>query len=152
MRAFRSDLLRRLLALTVVAGLSAPLAPTASAQATLTSALDDERAFEAGVRAAHAAEGDAVAAFADAYARATGGAVTAEAVERLIGGASMSGVLPAVSDPGFAQAHRAVALGAAVAAASPAATVRTAHTARLGSPTEAPRPAPVRSESRPRGP
>ena len=152
LRPFRSDLLRRLLALTLVVGLSAPLVPTASAQDTLTSALDDERAFEAALRAAHAAEGDPVAAFAEAYALATGGAVTAEAVERLIGGASMSGVLPAVADPGFAQAHRAVALGGAVVVSAEATPTLVAHTARLGATAEEAPTVPIASEARPRAP
>ena len=113
MRAFRSVLLRRLVAAVLLAGLGAPLAPTASAQSVET-VLDDERAFDLALRAAWAADADPIRAFAHAYAEATDGAVTAEVVERVLGAASMSGVPPAVADETFAHTKRAVALGGAV--------------------------------------
>lgn len=80
--------------LAVAFGLT--LAPTASAASrvdAVRSVLDDVAAFDAALDAARGSA-DPVQAFAQAYEAATDGAVQAEAVVRLIGGASMSGVSP----------------------------------------------------------
>ncbi|MGB3542540.1 hypothetical protein [Rubrivirga sp.] len=96
LRQLRRPALVRALAALVVAGVGLTLAPTAVAGAradAVRAVLDDVAAFELALEAAHASD-DPVEAFAQAYAMATDGAVTAEAVVRLLGSTSMSGVTP----------------------------------------------------------
>lgn len=96
MRLFRQPVILRVVAAVLAVAVGLTLAPTASADAraeAVRAVLDDKDAFEAALTAARASD-DPVMAFAEAYAEATDGAVSAEAVARILDGASMSGLAP----------------------------------------------------------
>jgi len=115
LRLIRHVLVRRLVAAVLVASLGGTLVPAAGAQgASLGSVLDDQAAIELALQAARAADAgsDRVVVFAEAYAQAVDG-VSAEAVLRLLGQPSMSGVVPPA-----AEEARATASATAGAAAS----------------------------------
>ncbi|MEM1117627.1 MAG: hypothetical protein AAGJ11_14045 [Bacteroidota bacterium] len=118
MRLLRTPALLRLVALLLVGGVGASVAPTAAARDAraddLRSLLDDAAAFETALRAAQAPEAaaDPVAAFAAAYAEATGGAVTAEVVQDLLDGQSFGLVTPAAPEAVFAPTPASVTSGA----------------------------------------
>ena len=119
MRPFRSLLLRRVVAAVLVAAVAMPLASTAGASARRTDALqgvlDDATAFDAALRAARAAHADPLGAFADAYEQASGGGISAEAIERLLGADSMSGVLPVAAQRAWVSAQATSPAGAGAA-------------------------------------
>ena len=127
LRLLRRPAAVRLLSALVAVGVALTLAPTAVAGGrvdAVRAVLDDAGAFEAALEAAHQSD-DPVATFAQAYADATDGAVTVEAVVRLLGSASMTGVSPVPTDEARARA--------AVAGPAPSASPATAFS----------RPAPV---------
>ena len=125
MRPLRHPLVLRALALVLLAGTGAACVPTAEARDAradaLRSFLDDADAVEHALRAARASEGDAAAAFADAYAEAAGEAVSAEAVRQLLRGQGVGSVAPVLPDHSFVPAPPAgplVSASAAVVGAS----------------------------------
>lgn len=117
MRLFRSPALLRLVAAFLVGGLGGTIAPTALAQgareASIRSLLNNDDAFERALAAAHAPEAaaDPVGAFADAYADAVGGNLTAQVVRDLLDGQAFGLVAPVVPDPAFVPASVTVAPG-----------------------------------------
>ena len=126
MRPFRSRLVRRAFALVLASALGLTVAAPASAgvrpTAALSDLLDDAQALEAALDALRVAPpADRRAAFAEAYAQAAADGTTAEAVERLLGADTLSGVAPALIERGMASASSVTApsLGAAALPAGP---------------------------------
>ena len=155
MRPFRSRLVCRVLALALAGALGLTVAAPAGARShagTLRTALDDDQAVDAALAAVRdVPPAERLAAFAEAYARAADDGTTAEAVERLLGGTSMSGVVPAVVERAVAAAASTPALGAGLAVPSgrlapPAGSLARAEPERLAAPRAA------RPDSRPRAP
>ncbi|MEM0961374.1 MAG: hypothetical protein AAGK21_02380 [Bacteroidota bacterium] len=96
MHLLRQPTLRRFVAALLAVAAGATVVPTAQADARTTavrSVLDDDEAFESALAAARSSD-DPIAAFAEAYSEAVDEAVSAEAIARLIGAASFSGVAP----------------------------------------------------------
>lgn len=110
MRPFRSPALFRLVAVLLVGGVGATLAPSAVARdaraVSLRALLDDAEAFETALAASRAPEAaaDPVGAFADAYVEAAGGGLTAEFVRDLLDGRSFGLVAPVVPEAAFVPA------------------------------------------------
>lgn len=108
MRPFRSPAVLRLVAVLLMGGVGATLAPSAVARdaraASLRALLDDAAAFETALAASRAPEAaaDPVGAFADAYVEAAGGGLTAEFVRDLLDGQSFGLVAPVVPEAAFA--------------------------------------------------
>ena len=108
MRLYRLDIVRRLVAVLLVAALGLPLVPAVGAQGgtpSLSAVLDDAEAFEAALTAARAADvgSDPLQVFAETYAAAVGDA-SVEALVQLLGQSSLSGVLPPAHDEAVASA------------------------------------------------
>ena len=154
-RPFRLPAVRRVVAAALAVAVGLALAPAATAGAraeSVRSTLDDEAAFEAGLVAARSATGDPLAAFARAYADAEG-SITAEAVERLIGSASLSGVAPPPADETLARAQPIASASGSAATLAAALRLAAAVGPEAARPAETP---PARradgAPSQPRGP
>ena len=158
MGPFRSRLVCRVLVLALAGALGLTAAAPASARGpraeTLRAVLGDAEAVEAALDAVRdVPAAGRLAAFADAYARTADDGTTAEAVERLLGADSMSGVAPVVTQRAVAgpSATPAPALGVAADSRGHALVPPTTSTARADRQRMAP-PRPEAPPSRPRAP
>jgi hypothetical protein len=149
----------RSVAVLALVGVAATIAPTAAArsQAGPRALLNDAAAFEAALQAsAQAGPGeDARTLFVAAYVETAGGDLTAETVERVLGGPVMGDVAPPVRPIALVPAPPAgpaPTLGAVVLAE--ASTERVADGALAGTAPDVPAPSgrPAHEPRQPRGP
>ena len=119
---------------------------------TLRTVLDDAQAVDAALAAVRdLPPAGRLAAFAEAYVQAADDGTTAETVEQLLGGTSMSGVVPAVVDRAVASAAPAAALGAGLVSQSGHSETPAGHFVDAGHQGSA-ATRPVAPDSRPRAP